>query len=674
MTEYNPDKLYIKILDNEYNKNQYLSEINENDKPLLIVNKETNNLYFAKDGILNRKFEYDNDNYLEFDKLYKHPDFFVIPNGVNKLKVTELENNVVKFIDIPSNYDKINQEPLYKVGLMSDVHYNDADTDMDPDTNITEDGAEYSEDLKNALQFFTDQNVDFVSCSGDISTDVPEHIQNYQLCINKYFSNLPVFTCSGNHDTRPKYTNHDLWQATSALNANNYEVTYFKDYEQYYYKDPETGEEDNCHTSENGEGTSFYIKKYYDDTFDVYIYLNVEYGWNNPNSYDTHNCRGLYEDEYILDEGEMIYEFLEDDKHLYHKQTLICLSNILEEFKDHRCFIFTHLMLSDKAGNFHVNSTSNYESYYPYAYDYVEERYRHADVLRGNQGKFIKSLMEKYDNNYWFCGHSHYKWVWEKYDHNINVTKTGNSYNIHLPSLSRPLPVEIFGYQNAPKDSEGGIMEVYKDYVVIKGVVMKEENNEYDLNTIIQNYPEENLVYATPEMFTVINNESSVEQLEDNYIQINYVFNQEIDSNANNIYLHDNNSNVNASNFGNYIPVLRFEDISIWFDEMDENDLIENITEDILNERKVGFRDHTTDDNYFYYISSNHIYTLDNYALEYANGVLGIVFKTSRDSLYQDKHLHFKFKLKIGYAHVGYINKFLPIACFKLPSIKKEED
>ena len=401
MTEYNPDKLYIKILDNEYNKNQYLSEINENDEPLLIVNKETNNLYFAKDGILNRKFEYDNDNYLEFDKLYKHPDFFVIPNGVNKLKVTELENNVVKFIDIPSNYDKINQEPLYKVGLMSDVHYNDADTDMDPDTNITEDGAEYSEDLKNALQFFTDQNVDFVSCSGDISTDVPEHIQNYQLCINKYFSNLPVFTCSGNHDTRPKYTNHDLWQATSALNANNYEVTYFKDYEQYYYKDPETGEEDNCHTSENGEGTSFYIKKYYDDTFDVYIYLNVEYGWNNPNSYDTHNCRGLYEDEYILDEGEMIYEFLEDDKHLYHKQTLICLSNILEEFKDHRCFIFTHLMLSDKAGNFHVNSTSNYESYYPYAYDYVEERYRHADVLRGNQGKFIKSLID-YDSNILF--------------------------------------------------------------------------------------------------------------------------------------------------------------------------------------------------------------------------------------------------------------------------------
>lgn len=657
---------YIKIFDTEYEQKDFLKCVNkENDYPLLLLNKENNHIYVSSDGTLEKTIKYNNENYLNFDKNDINNEFHIIPNDINNLIISDVYTNEQEIINIPRKYNRsYNQYPLYKVGLMSDVHYNDTDTDTDPDTNITNDGAEYSEDLRNALQFFINQNVDFVACSGDISSDWSDHIKNYGRCITKYFSNIPIFTCSGNHDTKPKYKYHDVWQSISALNANNYNIVYFKDYEQYSYK--VNGEYDNFYTNENGEGTSFYIKKYYNDTFDVYIYLNVEYGWNDRDNYPTHNCRLLTQEELLVhSEVDEV-----NDLHLYHPQTLECLAEILEEFKDHRCFIFTHLMLPDKAGNFHTNNTSNNTQYYDYA-DYN----KHADVLRGDQGEFIRNLMETYDNNYWFCGHSHYKWDWEKYDHNINITKTGNSYNIHLPSLSRPLPLEITSYQTAPKDSEAGIMEVYKDYVIIKGVVMKEEYNNLDINKLLREYPDENMVYATPSMFTVINNQSNVQQLEDNYIQINYNFDSSINSNMNNIYL-NNDTIINASNFGNYMPVLRFEDIKVWKGDSTEYDSTNDITYEILNENKVGFRDHTTNDNYFYYLKSNHIYTLNNYAIEYSNygGVVGIVFKTSGDSIYKTEKLHFRFKLKLGYVHIGYINKFLPIACFKLPTNVKEED
>ena len=122
------------------------------------------------------------------------------------------------------------------------------------------------------------------------------------------------------------------------------------------------------------------------------------------------------------------------------------------------------------------------------------------------------------------------------------------------------------------------------------------------------------------------------------------------------------------------MPVLRFEDIKVWKGDSTEYNYDNDITYELLSENKVGFRDHTTNDNYFYYLKSNHIYTLNNYAIEYPNygGVVGIVFKTSGDSIYKTEKLHFRFKLKLGYVHIGYINKFLPIACYKLPTIKKE--
>lgn len=647
-----------------------LHNINYSDRPYLSINNQNHQIKTIGDCLpQNIKIYYSDSNhialeeYLDLDKNYEHPEYHCIPKEAVYIDYLDIESNqIIKSEEIIC---KINQTPVYTIGLMSDVHYNDTDdTDQDPDTH-EDDGAEYSEDLINAMDYFSKHKVDFVSCSGDISTDWSAHLKNYKLCCDKYAPEISIFTCSGNHDTKPKYKYHDLWNSVSAIDRKNeYDIVYFEDGEQYIYTNQETGEQDLYHVDKNNLGTSFYFKKYYNNTYDVFIYLNVEYGWNNPDNYNTHNCRLLNQDELLVHTEVDTY----NDLHLYHPQTLQCLANILEENKDHRCFIFTHLMLPNKAGNYHNwdNLMSNNENYYEYA-NYSA----HADILRGDQGEFIENLMNQYPNNYWFCGHSHYKWAWEKYDHNINVTKTNESYNIHLPSLSRPLPLEIYGYSNSPKSSEAALLEVYQDYVVLKGIVMKEENQQ---NINISEYPDELCELITSEMFSrnENNHNVSVEQLENGYIQINAKYYSSSNSDDNNIYV--NPGNINGSNYFNYTPVLRFEDeenMQIWydgiFDDMEDPNNEEEKLEKMnmfkyqvlfQDNNNIGFRDNTTNTNKWkYYLISNHIYTL------YKEG---LVFKISSQSQYTDLNLHIKFKAKLGFIHEGYINKYLPIAQFKL--------
>lgn len=633
---------HIKIFNNELEQNNYLKYINETNDSQIILNKKNKKISFAKDGTFLKDVKYNNENYLVFDINDVNNNFHVIPNDVTAFNIINNQTGDVISEKINSRYNKIYSNPIYKIGLMSDVHYNDTDDDETPDT-YSNDGAEYSYDLINALSFFKNEGVDFIACSGDISTDDTMHLSNYKLCVDKYGNNLPVFTCSGNHDTYPRYIDHNLWCDVSILNNSEYDIIYFDDDEHCNNKE----------LLENYHSTSFYFKKYYNNTFDVYIYLNVEYGWDSATSYNTHDCRRLTQEE-LLVHSEVNYD---TDIHLYQPDTLRYLANILEEFKDHRCFIFTHLMLPTKAGNYHKSEELGNINYYDYCAT-------HVDVLKGDQGEFIENLMNMYDNNYWFCGHSHYKWAWEKYDHNINITKTNNSYNIHLPSLSRPLPLEIYGYANAPKDSEAAIMEVYENFVVIKGAVLKESDNDnMNIYNVIYNFSDSQTKLVTENMFTYSNNSDiHVEQLEDGYVQIDYHYNSNISGDDNNLYL--NNGLINSSNFGNYIPILRFDDIQIWYDEMDPSYPIEYTTGEILNDVYIGFRDNTSDSNYwYYYLVSNHIYTLHNN---------GLVFKVSSQSPNKNYHLHLKLKMRIGFSYVGYSNKFLPIACYKLSS-KKEE-
>ena len=572
---------------------------------VLLANRSDDRISFMSDLKYNQQTVINTSNpekYHEFSAADLN-EFNILPNDIESVELIDKRNgNVLKTIK-PTIID---EEPLYRVGLVSDIHYNDTDTDSDPDTIGNNDGAEYSTDFTNAMELFKNENVDFVSCSGDITTDNSWHLHNFKLSYNTYGWELPFYTCVGNHDTILKARNREQWLETDHLN-DKYGITRFND----------------------SDGTSFYFVKEIDETQrDVYIYLNLEYGWSESESYNTHRARLLTVEELLTKDTVD-----NDDKHLYNPDTLVELDRILDLYKDDRCFIFTHIMFKDKAGTYHGNTFYNY---------YKD----HSDVMRGDQGAYILNLIEKYDNNYWFCGHSHYKWCWQELDKDINVTKTNNSYNIHLPSLSRPLPYGIKSYTTANADSEGAIMDVYKDFVVINGYVFKEYdiNMDTDITSKLVDY-DGPLTLATADNFTSMSDLNTITEDEEGNIIIT------IRANTNEIHM--SLDGINGSNYSIYWPVLRFEYLEI------TNENGDDITDSVTAECKIGFTDHTTNSGqYLYYFDSNHIYTMESY---------GLRFKMSSGSKYKNQTINIKFKLYYGlYKDSKYQNKINPIAIYKL--------
>lgn len=578
---------------------------NSGHENILFGNRENNDVSFTGDLWNNQKFVIDGNNldkYINYNPRH-YIELNVFPNDFNDVSIyNKATNTPIRHIN--NIQTMTNDEPIYKVGLVSDVHYNDSDTsDTDPDT-YNDDNAEYSEDLKNAFKVFAEENVDFVSCSGDISTDNVEHLRNFKRCFDKYMNNASFYTCVGNHDTVLRTRQRQDWLNVDNLN-DKYGIIRFNDI----------------------DGTSFYFIRPCGTKQDVYIYLNLEYGWASYDNYDTHNTRLLKTNELLTKTAD---ELSNDDKHLYNKDTLEFFANLLEEHKNDRCFIFTHLMFRDKAGTYHSNDYYNY---------YAD----HQDVLRGDQGDFLYDLLNRYDNNYWFCGHSHYKWNWQELDRDINVTKANNSYNIHLPSLSRPLPLGIKSYKNAPRDSEGAVMDVYEDHIVIRGYVFKEGD---DISTDKLVAYDGEMKYMDASHFHTTNVNIQITQLENNIIEfvipgvstdIKYTFDSE---------------ESNITNYKIQMPVLRFSDVEI----KDENGT--DITEEAKAEHFMGFRDHTSSDDYFYYFEDNHIYTLDKD---------GLIFKLSSQSKWKGNHtITIKMKVKYAFINTKYQNLQNPIAFYQL--------
>ena len=62
---------------------------------------------------------------------------------------------------------------LYRVGLCSDIHYNDETYgDSDPETRPSDDGSEYHTDTHNVFDYYQNkQEVEFICKSGDVGTN-----------------------------------------------------------------------------------------------------------------------------------------------------------------------------------------------------------------------------------------------------------------------------------------------------------------------------------------------------------------------------------------------------------------------------------------------------------------------------------------------------------------------
>ena len=111
-----------------------------------------------------------------------------------------------------------------------------------------------------------------------------------------------------------------------------------------------------------------------------------------------------------------------------------------------------------------------------------KERYPSGNWLGGDQLRKITQLRKHFTNTIWFGGHSHWKWYLQKYESNANIDKDGG-WTVHVPSCASPIDSistdggNTWSRDSKPFESEGAIVDVYENYIDIRGIDLK--NNKY---------------------------------------------------------------------------------------------------------------------------------------------------------------------------------------------------
>lgn len=156
----------------------------------------------------------------------------------------------------------------------------------------------------------------------------------------------------------------------------------------------------------------------------------------------------------------------------YTDEDLNWLEAKLNEYRNERSFVFMHCPIPQYVGNY-------------------KEMYDHNNWLTGGNLYRVTEMVNHYVNSIWFSGHSHWKWHLQKWEENANIYKKNSAWNVHIPSCAIPGDardnVEI---GRMVEENEGAIVDVYEDYVEIKGIDFKTGKYvpvaQYRLDTTIQ--------------------------------------------------------------------------------------------------------------------------------------------------------------------------------------------
>lgn len=163
--------------------------------------------FLGSDGTYELYYANENGKLADYEKI----DDIVVSNGVgmynyfnalNKAPeeatkiILTLNNNVITSMTLPTNLE-INGlgTKLYTVGVLSDVHI-----DGNGDGNNKDSGNSQS-DFQNALTFYNNKNVDFITICGDVTYygyDLDYEV--YNTLINTYSPSTPVKALRGNHE------------------------------------------------------------------------------------------------------------------------------------------------------------------------------------------------------------------------------------------------------------------------------------------------------------------------------------------------------------------------------------------------------------------------------------------------------------------------------------------
>ena len=144
----------------------------------------------------------------------------------------------------------------------------------------------------------------------------------------------------------------------------------------------------------------------------------------------------------------------------------------LEENRNKRCFVFTHVFppsKKDADGKLNPKRCGNALELY------------HTDLWGDDEQTIFESLLYRYPNVILFHGHSHFKFGMQEFDKTANYGKDFKGHSVHIPSVSMPTynsgSIESQKYEYDYNASEGYVMDVYRNHIILKGMDFK--NGKY---------------------------------------------------------------------------------------------------------------------------------------------------------------------------------------------------
>ncbi len=317
-----------------------------------------------------------------------------------------LNDETLEIFEIPEEKRADRGEKLYSFGSISDLHFNRYEAENGDVADTT---------FVNALNFFDEAAVSLVAMPGDISTDgEKEAFMSFNSIASQY--DFPVYTTTGNHDLRSKYEKEN-WLAymnTGAYGENRSEdvLSVSDSGMDFTYREPVSG--------------------------DIFIFLC-----------QTSNNYGLIFNS------------------LLQNNQLDWLEAQLEEHENDTVYLFFHTFLSDYSNN-PFTATGNVQNNIGWSYPLFY-------TIGANDEIRLKELLKEYDNVTFFNGHSHWAYHMQYMNENLNISKNGEdgATFVHVSSVSSPRTTDgfqILWSSNDPGMSEGYLIEVYEDTILLMGV------------------------------------------------------------------------------------------------------------------------------------------------------------------------------------------------------------
>lgn len=341
----------------------------------------------------------------------------IMPKGATVVGVYNSQGSKVGYIPF-GRTSRPTGEPDYSVCVLSDIHVYE-------DTYPTS-----TEDFIRALTY-ANANCDFTCIAGDLVSTGGQKSQlaNYASLVAQYSPDKPVYAIAGNHEnydgyadgTRGHhlrtYTGHPLYYSFGVRSDGSQVVTEYPSDDLNYVQPP--------------------IE--YDDTVrDVFIMVGHWGAYRGDGA-------GWKSNEFVsVEELQWLYETLEANR-------------------NKRCFVFNHVLP-------HEHGVGNPNGLYKSALIWK--------TTDGGIGQEYISLLKHYKNVLFFHGHSHTRFDLQDVDPKANYGYVsfadGSGYkSIHIPSLAVPRDIDADGSPKPLEDlyaeSEGYIMEVYPNYIVLNG-------------------------------------------------------------------------------------------------------------------------------------------------------------------------------------------------------------